>query len=294
MALKHNSFTNTGSYATDSCKAKTNTLFSSRKVFTGLVDIWRKNLDALMTASAYVVNNLIRLAHVRGKNCSHKLVWIMCLNPRSLHNKNCITSRVGLVKCVGCKFKNIVPDTFCNRAIKSITNCTVFPVSLHGLISTVVPVLDNLLHELDLLFCYCFSYLVRLARGKARHLHRNLHNLLLIDHGSVGLFQDVMKTWIVIFDFFSTVHTVDITGNHACVKRTRTIQSDKCDDVLILCWSHALNGCSHTCRLNLENASGSSFSQKSINLWVCKRNVIYININSVIILHVFNCTRNNC
>ena len=293
MALKHNGFTNTGSYAADSCKAKTNTLFSSRKVFTGLVNIWRKNLDALMTASAYVVNNLIRLAHVRGKNCCHKLMWIMRFNPCGLHNKNCIASRVRLVECIRCKLKNIVPNAFCNRTIKSITNCAVFPVSLHGLISTVIPVLDNFLHEFDLLFCYCFSDLIRLACGKTRHLHRNLHNLLLVDHGSVGFFQDIVKTWIVVFDFFSTVHTVDIAGNHTCVKRTRTIQGDKCDDVLIFCWPHTLNGCSHTCRLNLENTSSSAFSKKSINFWISKRNVIYIDINTVVILHVFDCTGNN-
>ena len=200
---------------------------------------------------------------------------------------------MGLIERIGRKLENVFPNDFCGLSFKTITNGTFFPVLLHGFIGTVIPVLDNLLHQFDFLLCHSLANFIGLARRKAGHLHGNLHDLLLVHHGAIGFGQNIMQTRIVVNRLFSTIHAVNIAGHHSRSQRTGTIEGDKCDDVFELGWTHALDGCRHTCGFNLKNPRGSTFTHQSIDFRILKGYLVNVNIDIKICLDVFERARND-
>ena len=60
-------------------------------------------------------------------------------------------------------------------------------------------VLQHLRH---FLFTHGPTQQVRLAQGVARHILGNFHDLLLVDHDTVGLFQDRLQDFVGKVDFF--------------------------------------------------------------------------------------------
>ena len=116
FALGQNRVAYALAHTADTSETNAYALWNGCKVLTALVDVGRKNVDALMPASAQVMNDLFGLAHVARKHRSHVLARVICLEPCGLHYQDGVTRRVGLVERVGCELENVVPDLLGNLA----------------------------------------------------------------------------------------------------------------------------------------------------------------------------------
>ena len=203
----------------------------------------------------------------------------MRLDPRGLHNQNGITGGVGLIKRIGCKLKDIVPDLLCGCSFIAVVQSTVHPVVIGGLILAVIPMEHRAGKQLDFLFCHRLTNTrIRFTSAKVGHLNRDLHDLLLVHNGAIGLIKNFSQPVIVKDNGFFAIHAVDIAGNHTCTQGTWAIQGDKSNDLAILFGLHVLNGCRHTRGLNLENTSRMTGAQQFINFRIRKIDLIDINI----------------
>lgn len=246
-------------HASDAGKAEADALGRSRELLTGLVDVRGQDGDAVVTARGDVVNDLLGLTGVGGKNCRHVLVRVVRLEPSGLHNQNRVAGGVRLVERVGCELENVVPDALGNLALIAVALRAVHPVVVDGLVLAVRPLEDLVGQHLDLLLSNRLTDArVGFALGEAAHLDRDEHDLLLVDHGAVGFAQDAVQARVVGDRRLLAVHTVDVAGNHACAQRARSVQGDKSDHVLVLGGLHVLDGRGHARGLYLEHARGTA------------------------------------
>src|SRR5919199_751955 len=101
----------------------------------------------------------------------------MCFQIRRPVRNKSVTCRMRLVKTVVRKFFQLIPKGFGNL----FGGTTNFNRPLYKLWL-------DLLHKVDFLFSYRFAQRVGLTTSKATPFFRDLHELLLIDQNSIGVF----------------------------------------------------------------------------------------------------------
>ncbi|OPZ87640.1 MAG: hypothetical protein BWY75_01828 [bacterium ADurb.Bin425] len=84
-----------------------------------------------------------------------------------------------------------------------------------------------LLHLFGLFLTHGAAQEVGLSKAVAAQDLGNLHNLLLIDYLSIGIFQDTFQKRRQISNLGLAVLTIDKLIDHTGIKRTRSIKSDK-------------------------------------------------------------------
>ena len=138
-----------------------------------------------------------------------------------------------------------------------------------------------------MIFFLATGFLMRLsARREARHLHRDLHDLLLVDHGAVGLAQDVVEARVVGDGLLATVHAVDVARDHAGAERARSVEGDKSHDLLVLGRPHVLDRGGHARGLDLEDAGGAALAHEPEDLRVVEGDLVDVDVDAVVGLYV--------
>ena len=287
LALGDNRLRHAGTHAADAGQAKAHALLGSRELGTGLVDIWRKHGDAVVTACRDVVHDLVSLTRIGRQNGRHVLVRIVRLEPRRLHNQDGVAGGVRLVEGVGGELENIVPNLLGDLARVVVLDSAVHPVVVGGLVRAILPVQHRRCEQLNLFLSHGFTDTrVRFALGEAAHLDGDEHNLLLIDHGAVGFAQDVVQTVVVGDGRLLAVHTVDVGRDHAGAQRARAVQGDQCHDVLVFGGLHVLDRGRHAGGLDLENAGGVAGAHELKDLGVVKGNLFLFDVDAEVLLDV--------
>ena len=287
LALGDNRLRHAGTHAADAGQAKAHALLGSRELGAGLVDIWRKHGDAVMTARRDVVHDLVGLARIGRQNGRHVLVRIVRLEPRRLHNQDGIAGGVRLVEGVRCELENIVPNLLGDLARVVVLDSAVHPVVVGGLVRAILPVEHRRREQLDLFLSHGLTDTrVRFALGEAAHLDGDEHNLLLVDHSAVGFAQDVVQTVVVGDGRLLAVHTVDVGRNHAGAQRARAVQGDQCHDVLVLGGLHVLDRGRHAGGLDLEDAGGVTGAHELKDLGVVKGNLFLFDVDAEVLFDV--------
>ena len=227
------------------------------------------------------MHDLLGLARVGSKHGSHVLAGIVGLEPGRLHNEDGVSRRVRLVESIGGKLKNVVPDLLGDLLLVAVGHRAVHPVVVRGLFLAVGPVEHRGGQKLDLLLCHGLTDArVRFAGREAAHLHRDLHNLFLVDHGAIRLAKDVVEARVVRDGLLLAVHTVDVGVHHAGAQRSGAIQGDKSDDVLVLARLHVLDGGRHAARLDLEDAGRVARTHELEDLGVVERNLGLVDVDA--------------
>ena len=141
--------------------------------------------------------------------------------------------------------------------------------------------------ELDLLLGHGLTDAgVGLALGEAAHLDGDEHDLLLVDHGAVGLAEDVIEARVIGDRGLLAVHAVDVGRDHAGAKGARTVQGDKCHHVLVLGGLHVLDGGRHARGLDLEDAGRVARSHELEDLRVVEGDLRLVDVDAVVGLDV--------
>ena len=281
LALGHNEVAHALAHAADAGKTEANALGHRRELVARGVDVWRQHVDTVEAACRDVVNDFLGLTRVGGEHGGHVLAGIVGLEPGRLHNEDGISRRVRLVESIGGELKNVVPNLLGDLLLVAVGHRAVHPVVVRGLFLAVGPVEHRGGQKLDLLLCHGLTDArVRFAGREAAHLHRDLHNLFLVDHGAVGLAKDVVEARVVRDGLLLAVHTVDVGVHHACAQGSGAIQGDKSDDVLVLARLHVLDGGRHAARLDLEDAGRVARTHELEDLGVVERNLGLVDIDA--------------
>ena len=158
-ALRHDCLGWSLAHAPDAGKAEDDALVSSREVLSGLVDVRRKDLGAVMVAGRDVVDDLVGLAHVGREDRGHVLLREVGLQPCGLHDQNRVSGGVRLVERVRRELEDVVPDLLRDVATVAVRLGAVHPVVVDRLVRTgLLPVEDLVGQHLDLLLCHGLAH----------------------------------------------------------------------------------------------------------------------------------------
>ena len=192
VSLRHDGVAHALAHAADACEPEPDALGRRREVLAGLVDVRWEDGDALVTAGGDVVHDLVRLAHVGGEDGGHVLAGEVGLEPGGLHDEDGVSGRVALVEGVRGELEDVIPDALRDLLLVAVLHRAVHPVVVGRLVLAVVPVEGGAREELDLLLGDGLADArVGLAGGEVGHLDGDLHDLLLVHDGAIGLVEDV-------------------------------------------------------------------------------------------------------
>ena len=282
VALSHDDLGDAFADAADAGETEADTLVRRREVSTGLVDVGGQDGYALAAAGRDVVHNLVRLAHVGGQDRGHVLLGEVGLEPGGLHHEDGVAGGVRLVERVGRELEDVVPQLLRRLALVAVGNRAVHPVVVDGLVGAVaLPVEDLAREHLDLFLGYGLAHArVGLARGEAGHLHGDLHDLLLVDHGAVGLLQDRLEAVVVVGDGLLAVHALDVAVDHAGAQGAGAVEGDQSHDLLVLGGLHVFDRAGHAVGLDLEDARGVSRAQQLVDLGVGEVDLVHVDVDA--------------
>ena len=274
FTLGDNRLGNRATNAAHAGQAEANAFVKRREFQIRRVHVGRQNGNARMRAARDVFNELVGVAHVARQHCGHVFVRVVRLQIRRAHNENRICGRVRFVERVLRELLGVRPNLVCD-----LERIAVFD-------SAVAPVVLQLHHDVELFLAHSLTQLVGLACREAAHDHRHLHDLLLVDHGAVGFFQNRAQALVVIMHGGFAARDLDIVVNHARLERARAVQRNRCDDVReTVRWEPAKQA--HIQRaLNLEQAVHIARSHKLESLRVFGRNLLGNKLDAITLFHV--------
>ena len=226
------------------------------------------------------MDDLVGLARVAREHGRHELVGIMCLEPCGLHREDRIGCRMRLVERILRELEDVVPDPLSDGAGVPVAHGTVEPVVGHGLLVAIVPLADLLRHEIELLLRHRLAQLVGLAGGETAHLHRDLHDLLLVDDRAVRRLEDVPEALVIVDDGLGLGLAPDEIIDHTGVERTGTVEGDDGDDVRVTVGLHPLEQRDHARRLDLENAGGVPTREETVDGRVVEGDLVLVYLDA--------------
>ena len=158
---------------------ETNGVFATDNTEVGirLINIWAKYLNPHAFTFSNLNRQTISPTHIRGHQCSHEGIWIVCLKIGRPISYQTITRGVRLVETVVREVEQLRPESF-SLLLSSTTH----------FLGTFNKFRLHLIHQVDFLFTHRLTQSICLTTGKATPFLRDLHELLLIDQNTVGGF----------------------------------------------------------------------------------------------------------
>ena len=135
-------------------------------------------------------------------------------------------------------------------------------------------------HLFAFLLAHSPAHQVRLSQRVPRELLRQLHNLLLIHHDSVGVAENLFHLRNQISDALFSQMTLNKIVHHPAVQGTRTIKCVKCGEIFNALGLELAADFLHSGRLKLKDRISTPLGKDSHRLLVVKRYIGPVNLNS--------------
>ena len=276
FSLLKNGFRRSSSYSFHSGKSIANRSALDGKSHLRFVDIRRKNRNPFFPGHFDVFRSFNRVIHIGTHGCGVKLRSIVALQIGCLIGKECIAYRMRLVKGIFCKINHLIID-----AIRHSLGDSLGKTSENTLLRiSVNKVFSFFFHNGKLLLTHGTSKQIRSTHAEAGEVPNNLHNLLLIHDNTIGVFQDWLHFFTIIFYLLRIFLSCYIVRNK--VHGTRTIECHSGNNVIQIRRLQTFHKIHHTSRFQLENACTVSSGKHRINLFVLIIQFIQIQMNAVI------------
>lgn len=146
----------------------------------------RQHRRAVLVAAGDVADEAVGVAHVAGEHGGHEVVRVVRLQVGRAHHEDSVGRGMRLVEGVLRELLGVGPDLLGDLERIAVGHGALVPIGL------------QLAHDVELLFAHGLAQLVGLASGETGHGHGDLHDLLLVDHGAVGLFQNGAQAVVVV------------------------------------------------------------------------------------------------
>ena len=197
---------------------------------------------------------------------SEKFARIIDFEKRRPIRNQRIISRVTFVKSVFCKRFHTLENVIGVVLRNAVGSAAFQKQGLH------------LRHVVGFFLRHRFHQRLGLAAGKARQNLRRLHDLLLIQQHSIGVFENRFEFGMRIGDF-AAVTTADIFRDF--VHRAGTIQRNLRDDVLEIFRLHLAQQAAHSGSFHLKNRDAVAFAQHIVDFFVVQFDVFQVDLDAV-------------
>ena len=198
----------------------------------------------------------ISIWNITREQCSHKLHFVVGLEIGRLISDQRISSRVALVKAVTSKLEDPIPKIlgilFCKPQIES-------------------PLKELLLIGCDNRFFFLadgFDTRVGFGQLDSAQAIQDPHNLFLVDHHTVGLFEDFLQDRVQVGGGFLFQFDGDVFIDHTPFERAGTIQCVGSDNVAEVVGFHPLEQVSNTATFELKDPFGFASSKQFKGLFI--------------------------
>ena len=183
---------------------------------------------------------------------------------------------MGFIEGIFCKINHLIID-----AIRHSLGDSLGKTAENALLRiSVHKVFSFFFHNGKLLLTHGTSKQIRSTHAEAGKVSNNLHNLLLIHDNTVGVFQDWLHFFTIIFYLLRIFLSCYIVRNK--VHGTRTIECHSGNNVIQIRRLQTFHKIHHTGRFQLENACTVASGKHRINLFVLIIQFIHIQMSAVI------------
>ena len=182
-----------------------------------MVHVRRPHVEAQPARFVEEADHLLGLVHVRGQRGGHELGRVVLLQPRGLVGDQRVRGGVRLVEAVAGELLHQVED---------LVGLALVHAALGGALAEDLAVLGHFGRHL---LAHRAAQQVGAAQRVAADDLRHLHDLLLVDHDAVGLFQHGPRARVGVFEFFAAVLALDERRDH--VHRAGAVQRVQRDQV---------------------------------------------------------------
>ncbi len=117
---------------------------------------------------------------------------------------------------------------------------------------------------------------VRLGQLDAAQAIEDPHDLFLVDHHPVGLFQDVLHHRMLVLGLLPAMLPVDVGIDHAAVQRAGPVQGEDGDEVLEAVGLHLDQQVADARAIELEDAQGLAALEQFVGWFVVQRQGIQV------------------
>ena len=223
----------------------------------GPVHVGRQELDADLLEVAPVAVQLFDVAHIERHGRGEELDRMVGLEVGRLVADQRIGGGVALVEAVACELVDLVEDRRSLVLLDAVLLCA---------LDEARALRVHL--RLDLLAHGAAQQVGAAERIAAQHL-RDLHDLLLVDHDTVGFLQDSFQQGMKVVWFFLAVLALDVARN--VFHRTGPIERHHGDDVLEAVRLHLAQHVAHAVAFKLEHTGAISPGQQLETLTIVER-----------------------
>ena len=189
---------------------------------------------------------------------------------------------MGFVKGIFCKINHLVIDAICHLFSNSLGKATVnalLRISVHK-------VLPLFFHHGKLLLTHGTAEQICCPHAKTGKVSDYLHNLLLIHDNAVGVFQDRLHFFTIVFYLIRIFLSENIVGNK--IHGAGAVKRHTRNDVIEVGGLQAFHKIHHSAGFQLKNTCAISFGNHSVDLIILIIQLIHIKMNSVIFFYKTN------
>ena len=182
---------------------------------------------------------------------------------------------MGFVESVTGEFIDLCPDLLRE-----------FRLNIVGLLASFDKIEFFLLHDVHLLFPDGTADNVGMSESEACELLYDLHDLFLIQHDSVRLFEDRFHFRMVVNDRLETFFTADEGRDE--LHRPRTVDCQKSDDVFDRFHNELAAEGLHSAGFQLEYRDRVAAVQKIVGRFVVQRDAVDVNADVAVLPDIFD------
>ncbi len=117
----------------------------------------------------------------------------------------------------------------------------------------------------------------------------NAHNLLLVKHHAKCLFQNRLKSWVQILNWFAVPAVNEL---RYVFHWSRSVEGNEWNEVLKFVWSQIPEKFPPPALFHLKDADSVTFTEHRVSFRVVKGQIVQVNLYAVGFLDKFNGTPN--
>ncbi len=237
-----------------------------REVEVRGVHVRRKHRDVHQAAGVQVVRLLVLVVLDAGEQRRHVLDRMVGLQVGGLVGDERVSAGVRGVEAVVRERHDEVEDLLCQRLLVAARN----RAQHEG-----VAVRDQLLADL---LAHRLSEQIGLTQRVARHAHRDLHHLLLVDDDPVAVTEDRLQVRVRVGHRSAAVLAVRVLHVHVLGERPGAVEGHERHQVLEAVRGQVADQRAHPRALQLEDPGGVRVAEHGVSGLIVQREVIDVDL----------------
>ena len=241
---------------------------SARGIDARLLDWDPHPLAVLKVLDQWIFAFEISVCDIPGQQSSHEFHFEVGFEISGLVGDECVGCRVAFIKTVACKFQNLIPEVFGILFRQTQIDGPLEEFLLVGRDDRLLLLADRL------------DARVGFGQFDPTESVEDPHDLLLVNHHTVGFFEDFLKHRVQVGGGFLFELDCDVLVDHPPFERSWTVQGVGGDDVAKMVGFHTLEQIANTSAFQLKDPFGFPASEQFESLLVIERELHRIDMDA--------------